>query len=95
MAINIETTLASLDDIPGILEVQKMNLISLEKNSPEELEKLCAFGFLIHALKEDELAGLVNDKVDNIIFVARNGLDICGYALAYNLEKWKKLNPEW
>jgi len=92
---NIETIPASLDDIPGILEVQRVNLISLEQNRAEELERLGKRGFLIHALGEGELAGMVNDKNDNIIFVARDNADVCGYALAYNLEKWKKLNPEW
>jgi len=91
---NFEIALAGAPDVASILQVQDGNLIKL---SPENIERLKdgSRGFLIHALFGDELSDLVSDTKDNLVLVSRCNGQVCGYALAYDLTKWKRLNPAW
>lgn len=51
-------------------------------------------GFLVYKPNEEELRETINND-SNIVLVAKDGKQVVGYALAYNLSEWKKDNPEW
>lgn len=90
---NTEINVASVDDIQGITLVQKENLLlPTKKISEKELEKR---GFLIHEVSTKELEKLILDRENGLVLVAKEGDEIKGYVLAYDLKLWKKLKPKW
>ncbi len=94
---NIDILSASPEDIQGILLVQKENLLSLTEKKPERLEKkrLEKKGFLIHEVSAEELNKLISDKENSLVLVAKEGDEIRGYVLSYDLELWKSIKPQW
>lgn len=90
---NTEINVASVDDIQGITLVQKENLLlPTKKISEKELEKR---GFLIHEVSTKELEKLILDRENGLVLVAKEGDEIKGYVLAYDLKLWKNLKPKW
>ncbi|MCU0652791.1 MAG: hypothetical protein MUD10_00840 [Candidatus Pacebacteria bacterium] len=92
--IDIEVGKASLDDVPGILAVQKENLVPSADQNALKLGELAHKGFLLHPLGSQELEEAFADP-DNLVLVAKNGGCVCGYAITLDLLNWKKIQPAW
>ncbi len=82
---------ATHDDIPGILAVQNANLYS----HLDPAGDLSSRGFLVYPVAEGELAAVVDDPQRHILFVAREGRKVMGYALGYDLDTWEAHKPGW
>jgi len=80
---------AEQKDISGILEVQKGQLLKNKSLRSAEKE-----GFLVYPLSEDELKNLISSE-DVFSIVAEFGGKIVGYALAYDLKKWREVKPKF
>lgn len=83
-------------DISDVLKIQEEQSISkvIEEKSgnKDEIERN---GFLVHLLSEDELSEILNIPEGIETIVCKEGGEIVGYSIGYNLELWKKLNPDW
>ncbi len=78
-----------LEDIPGILEVQKDLLLKNKTIVSAKKE-----GFLVYPIKEEELEEIILSE-SVFLIVAEDKRDIVGYILAYDLEDWRKIKPKW
>lgn len=103
---SLEIKKAETGDIGGIISVLEENLLPREildkekretylKNVGKELEDFSKEGFLVNQTSEDELANAIMDNENHIILIAKENNDVMGYALTYNLGKWRQLYPEW
>lgn len=84
---------AKTKNIDGILSVQQENLVLSDKQMKDP--KMAKQGFLVHALKSNELKDIIQDTKNHILLIAKKENEIYGYMLSYNLKKWKKLKPNW
>jgi len=100
----ITTQYASSNDIQGILSVQKENLLSVKapnllseqgSETNEDTKEIEREGFLIHAVTQEELEKLITDKQNIILLVTKENDEVDGYALAYDLNIWKRFKPQW
>jgi L-amino acid N-acyltransferase YncA len=80
---------AEQKDIAEILKIQE-NLLLKNKTIKSALKE----GFLVYALKEDELKEIINSGKDFLIVATENGL-VIGYALAHDLNEWRKNKSKW
>lgn len=80
---------AELKDIPGILDVQKDLLLKNKTLKSAEKE-----GFLVYPLKEEELKDVINSK-KYFLVVVEDGEKVVGYALAYDLNDWRRKKLRW
>ena len=80
---------AKIEDIPGILSVQKKLLLGNKKGN--DIRKK---GFLVYSVREEELKKIISQR-QNFLLVAEGKEGIVGYALAYDLEDWRKNKPGW
>jgi len=86
---NVAIRPAKEEDIKGILKVQEELLI--KNKTQNEVGKN---GFLVYSLKEEELKNMISLK-QNFLLVAESVREIVGYALAYDLNVWRKNKPQW
>ncbi len=82
-------------DIDGILVVQNENLRSSLNERGIKDEDLPERGFLISPLSAEELTEIISEPESHLLLVARSEEKIEGYALGYDLDKWKKEDPMW
>lgn len=80
---------ARQEDINGILTIQKEFLLGNKKST-----KIQKKGFLVYPISKEELKKSINNP-KNIILVAKGKEGIVGYALTYDLNKWKKNKSKW
>jgi L-amino acid N-acyltransferase YncA len=80
---------AELEDIPGILEIQRGFLLKNKTIKSAERD-----GFLVYPLKEEEIEGIVLSE-SSFLFVAEDKGVVVGYALAYDLNNWRKFKSKW
>src|SRR3989344_4724025 len=78
---------AKARDIKGILAVQKALLLKNKSQTNVGKE-----GFLVYPVEEEELRRMIN-REQNFLFVAEGARGIVGYALACDLEEWRKNKP--
>jgi predicted GNAT superfamily acetyltransferase len=86
-------SLATVMDIDGVLSIQNQNLLENKQGDTEE-EKING-GFLIHPLSKEDLTKIINNSDSHILLVAKEGNEIQGYILGYNLDDWKRQRPNW
>ena len=97
---------AEIENVPGIFSVLNENLLPMElldkekgglylKNTGKKIEDFSEKGFLVNSFSEEELKDVLLDREKNITLIAKENNEIVGYALAYNLEKWRKCKPDW
>lgn len=102
----LEIKEAEIEDIDGITSVLEENLLPKElldkekrdvylKNSEKTLEDFSKEGFLVKQISKDEIGNTILDKKNHITLTAKENNEVVGYALTYNLEKWRQLYPEW
>lgn len=80
---------AEQKDILEILEVQKDSLLKNKTIRSAEKD-----GFIIYSISEDELRGLISSNCCFLI-VAVHQDKVVGYALAYDLNVWRKIKTKW
>lgn len=85
MAVQIRS--AKEKDASEILFIQDSLILSNNREAEEH-------GFLVYPISKSELKKLIRDK-NNIVLVAEENKKIRGYALAYDLNEWKKIKHEW
>lgn len=78
-----------LEDISGIMKVQDDLL--LKNQTIKSAEKN---GFLVYPIKEEELEDVINSS-EHFLFVAIDGKEVVGYALAYPLDEWRNIKLKW
>jgi L-amino acid N-acyltransferase YncA len=86
----IQIRIATLNDISGILDVLKHNLI--QQTSATQNVPLQTSGFLIHGFTEDDLEAAIMDATNHIVLVATENNTVVGYALSYDL---RHIKPHW
>jgi len=80
---------AEIKDIPDILEMQ--NSFLLKNKTIRAAEK---DGFVVYPIYENELRELISSNYCFLV-VARSNERVVGYALAYDLNTWKKIKKKW
>ncbi|MFA5023006.1 MAG: GNAT family N-acetyltransferase, partial [Candidatus Paceibacterota bacterium] len=78
---------AQPEDINGILEVQN----GLLHTNNEELDR----GFLWYPVEAKELGEIIANPNNHFLAVAKEGDEVIGYTLAYDLKEWQRHKPEW
>lgn len=84
---------ASVEDVDRILAIQSEKLIVPEDEASAQHAK--DNGFLVYALSAEELRGIIEDSESHIIKVAREGNQIVGYIISYDMQEWQELHPDW
>jgi hypothetical protein len=80
---------AKYEDIKGILAVQKELLLGDRRGT--DVQKR---GFLVYSLNEIQLKNVISNN-QNFLLVAEGKEGIVGYALASDLDEWRKNKPHW
>lgn len=75
-----EVLLATLEDVPGILQVLKENLLSHKENTPKE--ELETNGFIVFGFTKEELETFVLDP-NYVVLVLKEGINTIGYIMGY------------
>ncbi|MFA6253882.1 MAG: GNAT family N-acetyltransferase [Candidatus Paceibacterota bacterium] len=78
---------ATPDDIRGILDVQN----SVLHTNNKELDR----GFLWYPLDTEELEEIIAHPESHALMVAKEGKNVIGYFLGYDLDEWQKHKPDW
>lgn len=82
-------------DIEGILNVQEENLFSELIRKEADQKKLSEKGFLISAITNEELKEIIGNPDKYILLVSKVDGTVVGYILGYDLEEFKRQDPEW
>ncbi|MFA5077049.1 MAG: hypothetical protein WC488_01340 [Candidatus Micrarchaeia archaeon] len=83
---------AGIEDAAGMLSIQAEKLLPKlegEENKPHP------DGFLVYAVSESELRGIITNKEKHIVLVSRYHGELDGYVLSYDLAEWMALKPKW
>lgn len=86
---------AKTSDIEGIINVQKENLLPTLREAGVHEANLSQKGFLIHPITLEELTKVISNPEKHILQVAKKDSEVEGYTLAYDLNEWKIIKPNW
>ena len=89
MVENVLIRSAKLEDVDGILAIQENCLLKNKTIKSAEKD-----GFLVYPVRQDELNEIINSGED-FLFVAVGKEGIVGYALAHDLNNWRKIKSKW
>lgn len=82
---------ATPDDIPGILSIQKENLLKDQEQSADVAKE----GFLIYPFTAEDLEEIISDNTKYKVNVAIENNEPIGYIAGYDLAQWQELKPDW
>jgi len=92
-ALNITISSMNIDDIHGVLSVQKINILSQPSLNNKQLP---LEGFLVYPTSSNDLQQAINDPNNHILLVAKNDQgEVVGYVLSYSLNSWRHYKPQW
>lgn len=86
---------AGEEDINEILTIQAQKLVDPENIAQGDTQEIEEKGFLVYPLSKSELEELIKDPGNHIIKVAKKDGRVIGYLIAYDLDNWRELHPDW